>query len=108
LVIIDAAVRLLPGVVGDEESLREESFSWGILDYPHYTRPPGWRGMSVPEVLLSGDHARIRQWRRREALRRTLKKRPDLLGVAELTEEDRRMVSEIKEEDADGLHKSDR
>lgn len=104
LVIIDAAVRLVPGVVGDEESLREESFTWGILDYPHYTRPPEWRGLRVPEVLLSGDHGRVARWRRREALKRTLMRRPDLLEKAPLTDEDYRVISEIKEE-ADGLRR---
>lgn len=99
LVIIDAVVRLLPGVVGDEESLREESFSWGILDYPHYTRPPEWRGMKVPEILLSGNHAEIARWRRKEALRRTLKRRSDLLETASLSEEDRRLIRMIKEEE---------
>lgn len=104
LVIIDAAVRLVPGVVGDEESLREESFTWGILDYPHYTRPPEWRGLKVPEVLLSGDHGKVARWRRREALKRTLMRRPDLLEKAHLTDEDYRVISEIKEE-ADGLRR---
>lgn len=105
LVIIDAAVRLLPGVVGDEGSLAEESFSWGILDYPHYTRPPEWMGRKVPEALLSGNHREIRLWRRKEALRRTLRRRPDLLEKTALSEEDLRLISEIKEEE-DGLHKS--
>jgi tRNA (guanine37-N1)-methyltransferase len=104
LVIIDAVVRLLPGVVGDGESLKEESFTWGVLDYPHYTRPPEWRGLSVPEVLLSGDHARIRDWRRKEALRRTRKRRPDLLSRVRLSEFDGKMISEIQEEE-DGLRK---
>lgn len=105
LVIIDAAVRLVPGVVGEEESLREESFTWGILDYPHYTRPPEWRGLRVPDVLLSGNHGLIARWRRREALQRTLRRRPDLLDRAPLTEEDRKLISEIKEEEADGFRR---
>jgi len=105
LVIIDAAVRLIPGVVGDEQSLADESFSWGILDYPHYTRPPEWRGMQVPEVLVSGHHAKVRRWRRKEALKRTLQQRPDLLEKAELSDEDRKLIKEIQEE-ADGLRKS--
>lgn len=104
LVIIDATVRLLPGVVGDGDSLSEESFSWGILDYPHYTRPSEWRGLRVPDVLLSGNHRDIELWRRKEALRRTLARRPDLLKRAALTEEDQKLISEIKEEQ-DGLHK---
>jgi|Deesub1362A_J573_1020465.scaffolds.fasta_scaffold00027_125 tRNA (guanine37-N1)-methyltransferase len=104
LVIIDAVVRLLPGAVGDENSLREESFSWGILDYPHYTRPPEWQGLKVPEVLLSGNHKQIALWRRKEALKRTLKRRPDLIEKARLSEEDYKLISEIKEEN-DGFHK---
>ncbi|MDA8170470.1 MAG: tRNA (guanosine(37)-N1)-methyltransferase TrmD [Nitrospiraceae bacterium] len=99
LVIIDAVVRQLPGALGDEDSLKEESFSWGILDYPQYTRPPEWNGMAVPEVLLSGNHRRIALWRRKEALRRTLRKRPDLLRLAGLTPEDYELIREIKEED---------
>jgi tRNA (guanine37-N1)-methyltransferase len=99
LVIIDAVVRLLPGAVGDEKSLSEESFSWGILDYPHYTRPPEWRGFKVPEVLVSGNHREIELWRRREALRRTLKRRPDLLERATLSEEDKKLLESIKEEE---------
>jgi tRNA (guanine37-N1)-methyltransferase len=79
LVVLEAVSRLLPGVVGREESLREESFEAGILDHPHYTRPSEFRGLSVPEVLLSGDHARIAEWRRRAALEKTKRNRPDLL-----------------------------
>lgn len=104
LVIIDAVVRLIPGAVGDEGSLAEESFSWGILDYPHYTRPPEWRNMRVPDVLLSGNHREVARWRRKEALRRTLARRPDLLKGASLTEEDRELIAEIKEE-GHGFHK---
>jgi tRNA (guanine37-N1)-methyltransferase len=99
LVIIDAVVRLLPGAVGDERSLSEESFTWGILDYPHYTRPPEWKGLRVPEVLLSGNHREIERWRRTEALRRTLRRRPDLLDRAPLDEEDMRILESIKEEE---------
>ena len=79
MVLIDAVVRLLPGALGDEESTTEESFSAGLLEYPHYTRPREFRGMAVPEVLISGDHAKIEQWRRDESLRRTRERRPDLL-----------------------------
>ena len=78
LALIDACVRLLPGVIGDETALDEESFARGLLEYPHYTRPQSWRGFSVPEVLLSGDHARIRRWREAEAERATRERRPDL------------------------------
>ncbi|MCX7794583.1 MAG: tRNA (guanosine(37)-N1)-methyltransferase TrmD [Thermodesulfovibrionales bacterium] len=98
LVIIDAVSRLLPGVLGNYSSTLEESFEWGILDYPHYTRPPEFRGMKVPEILLSGDHEAIRKWRRKEALRRTLERRPDLLEKAVLSEEDLILIKEIKEE----------
>jgi tRNA (guanine37-N1)-methyltransferase len=95
LVIIDSIVRLIPGVLGDDASSREESFSWGILDYPHYTRPPEFLGRGVPEVLLSGNHAEITRWRRREALKRTVDRRPDLLEHAQLTEEDIRFLREL-------------
>ncbi|MGB4338519.1 MAG: tRNA (guanosine(37)-N1)-methyltransferase TrmD [Bacillota bacterium] len=95
MVIVDATVRLIPGVLGDADSATEDSFWNGILDYPHYTRPRNWRGMEVPEVLLSGDHERIRVWRRTEALRRTLLRRPDLLETAELTDEDKRILKSI-------------
>lgn len=79
LVLIDSVVRLLPGALGDEESTTEESFSAGLLEYPHYTRPREFQGMAVPEILISGDHAKIEQWRRDESLRRTRERRPDLL-----------------------------
>jgi tRNA (guanine37-N1)-methyltransferase len=98
MVIVDATARLVPGVVGDEASVREESFTSGLLDHPHYTRPAEFRGMKVPEVLLSGDHRAIARWRRKEALRRTLLRRPDLLERAELTEEDRRLLEEVRSE----------
>ena len=100
LVIIDAVVRLLPGVVGDSDSLEDESFSWGLLDYPHYTRPPMWEGLAVPEVLLSGDHAKVDAYRRREALRRTMRLRPDLFERTALTEEDKRIIKGIQEEES--------
>jgi tRNA (guanine37-N1)-methyltransferase len=80
MVIIDAVVRLLPGALGDEDSAKDDSFSEGLLEYPHYTRPEVFRGMKVPEILLSGDHAKIAEWRRRQALERTKKWRPDLLN----------------------------
>ena len=78
LMLMDAVVRLLPGVVGKEESLAEESFEWGLLEYPHYTRPQEWLGRAVPEVLLSGHHENIRAWRRRQAEEVTRQRRPDL------------------------------
>lgn len=105
LVIIDAAVRLLHGVVGDEGSLVEESFGqWGMLDYPHFTRPAVWRDMPVPEVLASGNHKEINLWRRKEALRRTLHSRPELLNSAELDKTDKRLLEDIQKEDqSDGF-----
>ena len=98
LIIIDAVTRLIPGALGDERSIEEESFSWGLLDYPHYTRPREFRGMKVPEVLLSGNHREIETWRRKEALKKTLAVRPDLIDTLELTELDKKLLSEIKEE----------
>ena len=89
MAVIDAVVRLVPGVLGNEESTSEESFESGLLEYPHYTRPEEFRGTKVPEVLRSGNHARIRRWRRTEALRRTMGQRPDLFEKIELSEEDR-------------------
>ncbi len=80
MVIIDAVVRLLAGALGDEDSPKDDSFSAGLLEYPQYTRPEVFRGMKVPDILLSGDHAKIAQWRRRQALQRTEQLRPDLLG----------------------------
>jgi tRNA (guanine37-N1)-methyltransferase len=99
LVIIDAVARLIPGALGDERSVEEESFSGGLLDYPHYTRPREFRGLSVPGILLSGNHKEIRRWRRKEALRKTLKVRPDLIKKIQLTEEDKKMLSEIESSD---------
>jgi len=98
MVVIDASVRLIPGVLGDKRSSLEDSFSGGILDFPHYTRPSEFRGMRAPEVLLSGNHEEIRLWRRKEALRRTLKRRPDLIEKAALSEEDRKLLEEIAKE----------
>jgi tRNA (guanine37-N1)-methyltransferase len=95
LVIADAVVRLRPGVLGNEASALDESFS-GLLEYPQYTRPPEYRGMSVPEVLTTGHHEQVRRWRRQEALQRTLERRPDLLATAELTEEDWRLLREAQ------------
>ncbi|MCL6451863.1 MAG: tRNA (guanosine(37)-N1)-methyltransferase TrmD [Acetobacteraceae bacterium] len=97
LVILDAVARLIPGVLGSGTSPLEESFSCdGLLEGPQYTRPPEYRGLAVPEVLLSGDHARIRQWRRRQALARTLERRPDLLERARLGPEDRRYLEGLR------------
>ncbi len=93
VVVVDALVRLLPGFLG-EESVAEESFSGSLLEYPHYTRPPLFRDMAVPQVLLSGDHAAIARWRRRQALLRTRRRRPDLIGKALLSPEERRSLEE--------------
>jgi len=118
-VILDTITRLIPGAVGNEASTRQESFtepgiarapmaanvpsstclSGGLLDYPHYTRPADFRGLAVPEVLVNGNHEDIRRWRRKTALAKTLRNRPDLLERVALTEEDRKLLSEIS-----GLH----
>lgn len=94
LVLVDAVARLVPGVVGDDQSVEEDSFTRGLLDYPHYTRPAEWAGLGVPEVLTSGHHGEIRRWRRQQALRRTLERRPDLLETAALDDEERRWLGE--------------
>lgn len=94
LAIIDSVARLLPGVLGNEASLDQESFTTGLLDYPHYTRPPVFRGWGVPEVLTSGDHAKIDRWRRQQALLRTHHRRPDLLATADLSKLDRKLLQE--------------
>jgi tRNA (guanine37-N1)-methyltransferase len=99
LAVIESTVRLLPGALGDQGSAEADSFSDGILDFPHYTRPAEARGMAVPHVLLSGDHDRIRRWRRKEALRATRERRPDLLEKAPLTPEDQALLREIETED---------
>ncbi|PNV80985.1 MAG: tRNA (guanosine(37)-N1)-methyltransferase TrmD [Dictyoglomus turgidum] len=98
MVIVDAVVRLVPGVLGDPDSLSEESFQWGILEYPQYTHPRDFEGMKVPDILLSGNHERIRRWRRKEALKKTFLKRPDLLEKTSLTQEDLELLEEIKKE----------
>ena len=98
LVVIDAVARLRPGVLGGEGAAETESFVTGVLEYPQYTRPPVFREWAVPEVLLSGHHEAIRRWRREQALRRTLARRPDLLETAPLTEEDRRILDRLKAE----------
>ena len=95
LVIVDAVARLVPGVVGDEESVARDTFAGGLLDYPQYTRPAEFRGLTVPPVLLSGHHAAIDRWRRREALARTLEQRPDLLERADLSRDDRDLLKQL-------------
>ena len=98
LVVIDAVMRLLPGALGDFASAEEDSIQSGLLEVPQYTRPREFRGMEVPEVLLSGHHENIRRWRRRQALWRTLTRRPELLERSSLTEEDRKILRELREE----------
>jgi tRNA (guanine37-N1)-methyltransferase len=100
LAVVEATVRLLPGALGDEGSAESDSFEDGLLDWPHYTRPAVARGREVPEVLLSGDHGRIRRWRRREALRATRARRPDLLAGARLSTEDEGLLRELDDEAA--------
>jgi len=123
-VIIEAVTRLLPGAVGNEASTRQESFttpaagavmqgggfignastcgSNGLLDYPHYTRPADFHGITVPEVLLNGNHEQIRRWRREQALKKTLRNRPDLLGVTELSEDDRKILAKVRHDRDEG------
>jgi len=96
MVVIDAVSRLIPGVLGNGESASFDSFSTGLLEHPHYTRPSEYRGWKVPEVLLSGNHQGIQRWRRRESLRRTLWRRPDLLEKAKFSEEDIEILKDIK------------
>ena len=98
LVIVDVVARLVPGVVGHEESVARDSFANGLLDYPQYTRPADFRGMLVPDVLLSGHHGDIARWRRREALARTLDRRPDLIEQADLGPGDRALLRELQEQ----------
>src|SRR6185295_738099 len=98
LAVIEATVRLLPGALGDEGSAVADSFTEGLLDWPHYTRPAEVRGVKVPDDLLSGDHGRIRRWRRREALLATRERRPDLLQAKRLTSEDERLLREIQDD----------
>jgi tRNA (guanine37-N1)-methyltransferase len=96
LVVLDAVGRLVPGVVGTHQSVEEESFADGLLDYPHYTRPAEFGGLHVPDVLISGHHAEVRRWRRRAALERTLERRPALLDQAPLDADDRKTLDEIR------------
>jgi tRNA (guanine37-N1)-methyltransferase len=96
MVIIDAVVRLLPGVLGSELSPREDSHVAGLLEYPQYTRPPSYRGWPVPEVLLSGNHAQIASWRREQSIRRTYQRRPELLDKVELSPEEKRLVQKLR------------
>lgn len=98
MVMIDSICRLVPGVIKEQESYEEDSFYHGLLEYPHYTRPQNFEGMEVPEILLSGHHENIRRWRRKESLRRTLLRRPDLLQEYEHDKESLKMLAEIEAE----------
>ena len=98
MALVDAVTRLIPGALGSVESAETDSFGDGLLEYPHYTRPPDFNGLTVPEALLSGNHELIRKWRRKESLRTTRSLRPDLLSLVKLTREDRKMLTEIEQE----------
>jgi tRNA (guanine37-N1)-methyltransferase len=100
LLVIDAVSRLLPGVLGDPTGAEDDSHSMGLLEYPHYTKPPEFRGWKVPDILLSGAHGKIETWRREQALQRTLKKRPDMIEKAELSEADKRFLENLKTKDS--------
>ena len=99
MVVADAAVRQIPGVLGSDESAGEDSYATGLLEYPQYTRPQSFRGWEVPEVLLSGNHAEVARWRREQSLRRTAQRRPDLLERAELNKKDKEFLSRIRSEE---------
>lgn len=98
MVLIDAITRLYPDVLGDPDGAHKDSYASGLLEYPHYTRPANYRDWEVPEVLLSGDHARVARWRREQALRRTYERRPDLLQNAQLTEDDQEFLKKLAEQ----------
>ncbi|MGQ8366788.1 tRNA (guanosine(37)-N1)-methyltransferase TrmD [Glaciecola sp. 1036] len=97
MVLMDAVSRLIPGVLGHQDSAVEDSFTSGLLDCPHYTRPESFNGLSVPKVLLSGDHEKIKQWRLQESVKRTLERRPDLLNDLALTEEQQKLVDKFRQ-----------
>ncbi len=97
LIVIDAVARLLPGVLGDPDGAAHDSHASGLLEYPHYTRPPEYRGWAVPDILLSGDHAAIEKWRHEQSLLRTLENRPDLLEEAKLNEGERKFLNQARE-----------
>ena len=96
MIVVDAVIRLIPDVLGNNESASFDSFSTGLLEYPHYTRPGSYRGWQVPDILLSGNHREIQTWRRKESLKRTYLRRPDLIEKIKLSEEDRKILEEIK------------
>jgi len=98
LVLVDAITRLIPGVLGDPDGALDDSYASGLLEYPHYTRPPEFRGWRVPDILLSGDHGRVDRWRREQALLRTHQRRPDLLETASLSEADKKFLAQLETE----------
>jgi tRNA (guanine37-N1)-methyltransferase len=98
MVVVDAVTRLIPGALGCEQSAERESFAAGLLDYPQFTRPPEYRGMKTPDILLSGNHAEIERWRRRRAIEKTLRRRPDLIEGRVLSEDERREIEDILRE----------
>lgn len=100
MVMVDAIARLIPGVIKEMESFQEDSFYTGLLEYPQYTRPRVFRNLKVPDVLLSGNHEKIRLWRKKESLRRTLKRRPELLDKYELSPEEKILLEEVKKEES--------
>lgn len=104
LILIDAISRLIPGVLGDPDGAFDDSHATGLLEYPHYTRPPEFRGWTVPPVLISGNHAVIARWRREQSLLRTLRKRPDLLEAADLSDKDRKFLERLKKGDIPEEH----
>jgi tRNA (guanine37-N1)-methyltransferase len=106
LVVIDAVTRLLPGVLGDPGATLDDSHADALLEYPHYTRPANFRGRTVPQVLLSGDHAQVDRWRREQSLRRTWERRPDLLPKARLSQADRELLARLAQESAGGVSSS--
>jgi tRNA (guanine37-N1)-methyltransferase len=101
LMVIDAVSRLIPGVLGDPTGAEDDSHSMGLLEYPHYTKPPEFRGAKVPDVLISGNHAKINKWRREQALTRTFNKRPDMLEKAELSKEDKKFIESLSRSEDD-------
>ncbi|MBU8790114.1 tRNA (guanosine(37)-N1)-methyltransferase TrmD [Oceanobacillus caeni] len=100
MVVVDSVVRLLPEVLGNEKSAVQDSFSSGLLEHPHYTRPANFRGLEVPDILLSGNHAKIEKWRKEQSLKRTYERRKDMLESIQLSDEDRKLLNKIKNEDS--------
>jgi tRNA (guanine37-N1)-methyltransferase len=101
MVLVETVIRLIPGALGNEESSNEDSFQSGLLDGPRYTRPRNYQGLRIPNILISGDHSKVKDWKRREVLRRTLLKRPDLLNNTRLTDDDLRQLKKMKTRSTD-------